>query len=102
MQLVHRLYEYIEKSEVIREDDLKREAHKLYKEYEQKLVFAVNYEGYDEKNLDNENKLKFQWTVIKYIFKKLLFFQFSGALLYSITVFTTIGKIYEEIHTFIK
>uniref|UniRef100_A0A915LIW1 DNA polymerase delta catalytic subunit n=1 Tax=Meloidogyne javanica TaxID=6303 RepID=A0A915LIW1_MELJA len=76
--LVHRLYEYIEKSEVIREDDLKREAHKLYKEYEQKLVFAVNYEGYDEKNLDNENKLKFQWT-------------FSGALLYSITVFTTIG-----------
>nr|CAD2146824.1 unnamed protein product [Meloidogyne enterolobii] len=77
-ELVHRLYEYIEKSEVIREDDLKREAHKLYKEYEQKLVFAVNYEGYDEKNLDNENKLKFQWT-------------FSGALLYSITVFTTIG-----------
>ncbi|KAL7076226.1 hypothetical protein ACQ4LE_004583, partial [Meloidogyne hapla] len=77
-KLVHRLYEYIEKSEVIREADLKREAHKLYKEYEQKLVFAVNYEGYDEKNLDNENKLKFQWT-------------FSGALLYSITVFTTIG-----------
>ncbi|KAF7630004.1 hypothetical protein Mgra_00008987 [Meloidogyne graminicola] len=77
-ELVHSLYEYIEKSEVITEDDLKREAHRLYKDYEQKLVFAVNYEGYDEKNMDNEDKLKFQWT-------------FSGALLYSITVFTTIG-----------
>ena len=63
IQLVQQLYEYIEKSEVIREADFKREAHRLYKEYEQKLVFAVNYEGYDEKNMDNEANLKYQWTV---------------------------------------
>lgn len=77
-ELVQKLYEYIENSEVIREADLKREAHRLYKEYEQKMVFAVNYEGFDEKSMDNELRPKYQWT-------------FSGALLYSITVFTTIG-----------
>ena len=48
---------------MITEADFKREAHRLYKEYEQKLVFAVNYEGYDEKNVDNELKPKYQWTV---------------------------------------
>jgi hypothetical protein len=60
---VHDLYDYIEKSEVITEAEFKREAHRLYKAYEQKLVFAVNYEGYDEKMVDNEEKTKYQWTV---------------------------------------
>ena len=52
------------------------EAGKVLRNFEQEVIHKTKSEGYDgQDNLDNS-----QWS-------------FSGALLYSVTVITTIGKV---------
>lgn len=55
--VVDKLYDFIDKSDVIEEHAVKKEAYRLFREYEHLLVKAMNYEGYDEKS---DIKPKFQ------------------------------------------
>lgn len=69
------LMKYTKEQTVIDPQKWRSKAEELLKAFEMKLVIAVNQEGYD----GDDDNIKTQWT-------------FSGALLYSIAVFTTIGK----------
>lgn len=71
---VQKLWNATLKYNVLFEPNWTREARETLKEFEQKVAGAAKTEGYDGKGTDKE----LQWS-------------FSGALLYSVTVITTIG-----------
>uniref|UniRef100_A0A915I6H8 Uncharacterized protein n=1 Tax=Romanomermis culicivorax TaxID=13658 RepID=A0A915I6H8_ROMCU len=73
-KIVDELLRYTNSHKFLRKNEWKDYADKLLKDYEVKMVHAVNFEGYD----GNDDVIKYQWT-------------YFGALLYSITVFTTIA-----------
>ena len=72
--VVEDLYAYILRQSVLTESGVRAEAERLLKQYELKIIDAAKREGYS----GDDSLIEYQWT-------------FSGALLYSITVFTTIG-----------
>ncbi|KRZ19799.1 Potassium channel subfamily K member 18, partial [Trichinella pseudospiralis] len=72
--ILQELLSYTKKQAVLNPREWMNLADSLLKDYETKLMHAVNFEGYD----GEDEMVKYQWT-------------YFGALLYSITVFTTIG-----------
>uniref|UniRef100_A0A5S6Q370 Potassium channel domain-containing protein n=1 Tax=Trichuris muris TaxID=70415 RepID=A0A5S6Q370_TRIMR len=73
-QIMRELLKFTKEQAVLNPREWMELADGLLKDYETKLVHAVNFEGYD----GEDEQIKYQWT-------------FFGALLYSITIFTTIG-----------
>ncbi|VDP00677.1 unnamed protein product [Soboliphyme baturini] len=74
IKILEELLRYTKEQSVLNPKEWMALADWLLKDYESKLVHAVNFEGYDGEDDD----IKYQWT-------------YFGALLYSVTVFTTIG-----------
>ncbi|UXI14176.1 hypothetical protein NH340_JMT00119 [Sarcoptes scabiei] len=74
--LIYELSKMTNRSLVLKQDRWTREAAMILKNFELKFLHAVKYEGYDGN--EDTDRINSQWS-------------FSGALLYSITVITTIG-----------
>ena len=68
---------FVEHFNVLYRENWTREAGKVLKRFEQNVIRKAKTEGYDGSDSGDDSSV--QWN-------------FSGALLYSVTVITTIGK----------
>lgn len=69
-------------------ENFTRSVRTIFGEFQRKVVEEVKMNGWDGKDYDNDDDAKLQWS-------------FAGALLYAVTVVTTIGqyRIYTHAHT---